>query len=62
MRIGRNVQIRPLGGGVDYLAMIFFSVIASVLLTVEVSVLARFSALQALPVPAHPRKQKRRPR
>ena len=41
MRIERNVEIRPLGGGVDYLAMIFFSVIAAVLLTVEVSVLAR---------------------
>ena len=41
MRLERNVEIRPLGGGVDYPAMIFFSVIASVLLTVEVSVLAR---------------------
>jgi hypothetical protein len=41
MRIERNVEIRPPGDGVDYLAMIFFSVIASVLLTVGVSVLAR---------------------
>ena len=41
MRIERNVAIRPPGGGVDYLAIIFFSVIASVLLTVAVSVLAR---------------------
>jgi hypothetical protein len=41
MRSERNVKMRPLGGGVDYLAMIFFSVIASVLLAVEVSVLAR---------------------
>jgi hypothetical protein len=40
MRIERNVEIRP-GGGIDYLAMIFFSVIASVLLTVVVSLLAR---------------------
>ena len=40
MRIESNVEIRPLGGGFDYLATIFFSVIASVLLTV-VSVLAR---------------------
>jgi hypothetical protein len=41
MRIERNVEIRPLGGGVGCLAMILFSVIASVLLTVVVSVLAR---------------------
>jgi hypothetical protein len=41
MRIERNVEMRQLGGGVDYLAMIFFSVIASVLLAVVVSVLAR---------------------
>jgi hypothetical protein len=41
MRIGRNGEIRPLGGGVDYLAVIFFSVIALVLLAVVVSVLAR---------------------
>ena len=41
MRIERNVEIRPLGGGVDYLAVIFFAVIASVILTVELSVLAR---------------------
>jgi hypothetical protein len=41
MRIQRNVAIRPPGGGVDYLALIFFSVIASVLLIVEISVLAR---------------------
>ena len=41
MRIGRNVERRPLGGGVDYLAMIFFSVIASILLAVVVNVPAR---------------------
>jgi hypothetical protein len=41
LRNGRNVEIRPLGGGVGCLAMIFFSVIASVLLTVVVNVLAR---------------------
>jgi hypothetical protein len=41
MRNERNVEIRPLGGGVDYRAMTFFSVIASVLLTVVVSVLVR---------------------
>jgi hypothetical protein len=44
MRIERNVEIRPLGGGdadVGCLAMILFSVIASVLLTVVVNVVAR---------------------
>jgi hypothetical protein len=40
MRIGRNVEVRPLGGGVGCLAMILFSVIASILLTVVVNVLA----------------------
>ena len=41
MRIGRNVEVRSLGGVVGCLAMILFSVIASVLLTVVVNVLAR---------------------
>jgi hypothetical protein len=41
MRIGRNVEVRPLGGGVGCLAMILFSVVASVLLTVVINVLAR---------------------
>jgi hypothetical protein len=41
MRIGRNVEVRPLGGGVGCVAMILFSLIASVLLTVVVNVLAR---------------------
>jgi hypothetical protein len=41
MRIGRNVEVRPLGGSIGCLAMILFSVIASVLLTVVVNVLAR---------------------
>jgi hypothetical protein len=41
MRIGRNVEVRPLGGGVGCVAMILFSVIASVLLTIVVNVLAR---------------------
>jgi hypothetical protein len=35
------VEVRPLGGGVGCLAMILFSVIASVLLTVVVNLLAR---------------------
>jgi hypothetical protein len=41
MRIGRNAEVRPLGGGVGCLAMILLSVVASVLLTVVVNVLAR---------------------
>jgi hypothetical protein len=41
MRIGRNVEVRPLGGGVGCLAMILFSLVASLLLTVVINVLAR---------------------
>jgi hypothetical protein len=41
MRIGRNVEVRPLGGGVGCVAMILFSLIASLLLTIVVNVLAR---------------------
>jgi hypothetical protein len=41
MRIGRNAEVRPLGGGVGCLAMILVSLIASVLLTVVINVLAR---------------------
>ena len=41
MRIGRNVEVRPLGGGVGCVTMILISVIASVLVTVVVNVLAR---------------------
>jgi hypothetical protein len=33
MRFGKNVEIRPLGGGFGCLLMILFSVIASVVLT-----------------------------
>ena len=40
MRMG-NVEVRPLGGGMGCLGMILFSVIASVVLTVLVNVLAR---------------------
>jgi hypothetical protein len=35
----RSLTVRPLGGGVGCLAMIVFSVLASVLLTVLVNVL-----------------------
>ena len=33
MRFGKNVEIRPLGGGFGCLLMILFSVLASVVLT-----------------------------
>jgi hypothetical protein len=38
MRFG-NVEVRPLGGGVGCLAMLLFSLIASVLLTVILNLL-----------------------
>jgi hypothetical protein len=40
MRMG-NVEVRPLGGGIGCLGMILVSVIASVVLTVLVNLLAR---------------------
>jgi hypothetical protein len=39
MRIGRNAQVRPLGGGLGCLAMILISVIVSVVLTVLLNLL-----------------------
>lgn len=41
MRLGRNVEVRPLGGAPGCLAMIVVSVLASVLLTVVLNLLAR---------------------
>ena len=41
MRIGRNVQVRPLGGGPGCLGMILVSVLASVVLTVVLNLLLR---------------------
>jgi hypothetical protein len=41
MRIGRNVEVRPLGGGIGCLTMILVSIIASVLLTLIVNLLVR---------------------
>jgi len=38
MRFG-NVEVRPLGGGLGCLAMLLFSVIASVVLTVLLNVI-----------------------
>lgn len=41
MRLGRNVEVRPLGGHDGCLAMILVSVLASVILTVVVNLLLR---------------------
>ena len=41
MRVGRNVEVRPLGGGKGCLVMILVSVIASVVLTVLLNLLLR---------------------
>lgn len=38
MRLGRNLEVRPLGGGPGCLAMILFSILASVVLTVVLTV------------------------
>lgn len=39
MRIGRNVQVRPLGGGLGCLIMIVLSVVVSVVVTVLLNLL-----------------------
>jgi hypothetical protein len=41
MRLGRNVEVRLLGGGWGCLAMIAVSIVASVLLTLILNVLLR---------------------
>ncbi|HLS43990.1 MAG TPA: hypothetical protein VK045_01015 [Ornithinicoccus sp.] len=41
MRIGRNVEVKPLGGGPGCLAMIIFSIVASVVLTLALNLLLR---------------------
>jgi hypothetical protein len=41
MRLGRNVEVRPLGGAPGCLTMILISVVASIVLTVLVNLLAR---------------------
>ena len=41
MRLGRNVEVRPLGGGAGCLLMILVSIVASVLLTVVLNLLVR---------------------
>ncbi len=39
MRVGRNLEVRPLGGGAGCLGMILFSVLASLLLTLLLNLL-----------------------
>ncbi len=41
MRLGRNVEVRPLGGGPGCLGMLVASVVVSVLLTVVLNLLLR---------------------
>ncbi len=41
MRIGRNVEVRPLGGAPGCLTMVLVSIVASVLLTVLLNVILR---------------------
>jgi hypothetical protein len=41
MRLGRRVEVRPLGGGAGCLGMVMFSVLASILLTVVLNLLLR---------------------
>jgi hypothetical protein len=39
VRVGRNLEVRPLGGGAGCLGMILFSVLASLLLTLLLNLL-----------------------
>jgi hypothetical protein len=41
MRLGRNVEVRPLGGAPGCIAMIVVSIVASVLLSVILNLLVR---------------------
>ena len=41
MRIGKNVEVRPLGGGVGCLTMILISIVASILLTLILNFVVR---------------------
>jgi hypothetical protein len=41
MRIGRNVEVRPLGGPGGCLLMILVSIVASIVLTVVLNLLLR---------------------
>ncbi len=39
MRLGRNLEVRPLGGGLGCLGMILLSILASVVLTLVLNLL-----------------------
>ncbi len=39
MRIGRNLEVRPLGGAMGCVGMILFSILASVILTILVNLI-----------------------
>lgn len=41
MRIGRNVEVRPLGGGAGCLTMLIVSIVLSILLTACVNLVLR---------------------
>ncbi len=41
MRIGRNIEVRPLGGGPGCLAMLLVSIVASVVLTLLLNLIVR---------------------
>jgi hypothetical protein len=41
VRIGRNVEVRPLGGAPGCLAMILISILLSLVLTVVINLLVR---------------------
>ena len=39
MRVGRSVEVRPLGGGLGCLTMILVSIVASIVITLVVNLL-----------------------
>jgi hypothetical protein len=41
MRLGRNAEVRPLGGRAGCLAMILISVVASIVLTIVANLIVR---------------------
>jgi hypothetical protein len=41
MRIGRNLEVRPLGGGIGCLTMLIVSIFASLLLTACLNLVVR---------------------
>ncbi len=41
MRIGRNVEVRPLGGGAGCLGMVIGSIVVSIVLTLVLNLVVR---------------------